>query len=369
MTLQILNTVLIVTAMNTILALVLVIAERFLANYGSCRIVINKEKELDVQGGSSLLSSLAGQKIFLPSACGGRGTCAYCKCKIKSGAGPVLPTEQALLTSEETDQQIRLACQVKVKEDLEIEIPEDLFRIQEFRAEVAVLKDLTHDIKLLRLKLIQPKTIRFKSGQYIQLQTKPYDGVKETAQRAYSMASPNYEKQSVDLIIRLVPDGICTTWVHQFLKMGETVTFIGPMGDFYLREGEGEIVMVAGGSGMAPMVSILMEMARNKNTRKITYLFGSVSKKDLFYVDEMRSLEKQLGNFTFIPVLSQPDPADEWKGETGLITVPLAAYLKKINIEAAQGYLCGSPGMVNACVKVMKENGLTHDRIFYDPFA
>ena len=369
MTMQILNTVLVVTAMNAVLALVLVIAERFLANYGTCRIVVNKEKDLDVRGGSTLLSSLGSQKIFLPSACGGRGTCAYCKCKVLSGAGPVLPTEQALLSSEEIDAQIRLACQVKVKEDIDIEIPEALFRIQEFQAKVAVLEDLTHDIKLLRLNLLLPDTIRFKSGQYIQLQTKPYNGVKEIAQRAYSIASPNYEKQTIDLIIRLVPDGICTTWVHQYLQLEETITFIGPMGDFYLREGDGEVVMVAGGSGMAPMASVLMEMAKNKNPRKVTYLFGAVSKKDLFYIDEMRNLEEQLENFTFIPVLSQPDPKDQWKGETGLITVPLAEHLKKIDSSTSQGYLCGSPGMVNACVKMMKENGLTHDRIFYDPFA
>ena len=232
-----------------------------------------------------------------------------------------------------------------------------------------LIKDLTYDIKLLQLKLLQPREILFKSGQYIQLQTKPYNGAKESVQRAYSMASGNDEYDSIDLIIRLVPEGICTTWVHQYLKKGEQVRIIGPMGDFYLREGDSEIIMVAGGSGMAPMISILKEMARNISTRKVTYFFGVVSLKDLFYMGEMKFLEKKLPNFTFVPTLSQPDPKDQWKGKTGLITVSLEDYLRKIDTTKVQGYLCGSPGMVNASVKVMKEHGITFDRIFYDPFA
>ena len=265
-----------------LLAILLVIAERYLANYGDCKVTINDEKEFVIKGGSSLLSSLNSQKIFLPSACGGRGTCAYCKCKVLEGVGTILPTEEPLLTPEEQKQNIRLSCQIKVKQDMRIEIPDELFNIKEFITKVAFIKDLTHDIKLVRFNLVEPKEIKFKAGQYVQLQSEPYNGVKESGSRAYSMASPAYEKNYVELMIRLVPEGICTTWVFNHLKEEAKARIIGPMGDFYLREGEGDIVMVAGGSGMAPMVSLLADMAKNKEQRKVTYFFGALTKRTCF---------------------------------------------------------------------------------------
>ncbi|MBN1782934.1 2Fe-2S iron-sulfur cluster binding domain-containing protein [bacterium] len=366
---KILLTVLIVTAMNAVLAVILVIAERFLANYGTVRIRINEDKTLEVQGGSSLLASLNSHKIFLPSACGGRGTCGYCKCEIQEGAGPLLPTEAPLLTETEIGTQIRIACQVKVREDMQIRIPEALFNIHEFSAEVMLLEDLTYDIKLCRLKLIDPPGIHFKAGQYIQLRTKPYDQVRESVSRAYSIASPAFRTDQVDLMIRLVPDGICTTWVHRVLKQGDRVTFVGPMGDFQVHGQHEEMVLAAGGSGMAPMVSILHDMAAKQVTRKITFFFGAVSRKDLFYIDEMKELEKSIPDFTFVPSLSSPDPGDQWQGETGLVTVSLERYLKIADCTQIQGYLCGSPGLINACVKVMEACGVTRDRIYFDPFA
>ena len=193
--------------------------------------------------------------------------------------------------------------------------------------------------------------------------------MKEVVQRAYSMASPAYEKNYVELMIRLVPEGICTTWVHHHLKEGDTVRLIGPMGDFQLHDGEGEIIMVAGGSGMAPMVSLLAEMAKNRETRKATYFFGALAKKDMFYLDEMAQFEKQLPNFKFAPALSAPEPDDNWDGEIGLITQPLEKHLKEIDTGKAQGYLCGSPGMINACIAIMKNFGITSERIFFDPFG
>jgi len=354
---------------SALLSILLVIAERYLANYGDCKVTINNEKVLIVKGGSSLLSSLSSQKIFLPSACGGRGSCAYCKCKVLEGVGPILPTEEPLLSADERKNNIRLSCQVKVKKDIKIEIADELFNIKEFKTSVAFIKDLTHDIKLIRFDLIEPNEIKFKAGQYVQLETQPYDGVKEVVQRAYSMSSPAYEKNYVELMIRLVPEGLCTTWVFKHLKEGDTVRIIGPMGDFHLRDGEGEIVMVAGGSGMAPMVSLLADMAKNKNNRKATYFFGALTKKDMFYLDEIAAFEKQIPNFKFVPALSSPAPDDEWDGEKGLITVPLENHLKKIDTSKAQGYLCGSPGMINACTTIMKNLGITSDRIFFDPFG
>lgn len=366
---KIIVTVAAIAGISGVLAILLVVAERFLANYGECKITINQEKELIVTGGSSLLTTLNTQKIFLPSACGGRGTCAYCKCKIIEGAGPLLPTEEPILSETEIGENVRLACQVKVKQDLKIEIPEELFNIRDFEAEVALIKDLTYDIKLLRLNLIDPMEITFKAGQYIQIQTKPYNGVKESVSRAYSIASPNFEKKHVDLMLRLIPEGICTTWVHQYLKEKEKVTIVGPMGDFYLRSGIGEIILVAGGSGMAPMVSLLEEIAAKKIKHKVTYFFGAVTQRNLFYTEEMAALQKKIHDFTFVPTLSNPEPEDDWSGETGLITEPLEKYIKDKDNSESQAYLCGSPGMINACIIILKKYGIRDDRIFFDPFA
>lgn len=366
---QILMTVAIVGGINTILAILLVAAERYLANYGEKTITINGDRKLTVTGGQSLLASLKSDQIFLPSACGGRGTCAYCKCQVQSGAGPLLPTEAPLLSKNEIAEGMRLACQVKVKEDLQIFIPEELFNIKEFQAEVAALDDLTHDIKLLRLKLINPKTIAFKAGQYVQLQTRPYPGVKDVVSRAYSIASSCQETDCIDLMIRRVPEGLCTTWVHDFLSVGDTVHFTGPMGDFYLKDGDGPIVMVAGGSGMAPIVSLLHDLYEKKDSRPAAYLFGAQTGRDLFYSDEMQAFEEKLPDFQFIPTLSRPQPEDQWTGKTGLITVTLAEHLASIDTGGAQAYMCGSPGMIKACNAVLNENGISSDRIFYDPFS
>lgn len=359
-----------ITGINAVIAILLVIAERFFANYGECNVSINDgSKKLSVPGGNSLLSTLNSEKIFLPSACGGRGTCAYCKCRVVEGAGPLLPTEEPLLNDEEISQQIRLACQVKVKQDIAIHIPDELFNIKEFTAKVSLIKDLTHDIKLVRFNLIDPPEINFVSGQYVQLQSQPYEHVKQSVSRAYSISSPSFEKNFIELIIRLVPEGICTTWVHFHLKEGDEVKFVGPMGDFRMHDGDGEFIMVAGGSGMAPMAAILAEMAKERNTRKGTYFFGAVSKRDLFYSDEMQTYQKDLPNFTYVPTLSQAKPEDNWQGQSGLITIPLEDYLTKIDTSTAQAYLCGSPGMINACVNIFKKHGVTDERIFFDPFA
>ncbi|MBN2093322.1 2Fe-2S iron-sulfur cluster binding domain-containing protein [candidate division KSB1 bacterium] len=367
---KIIITVAAMSAISGTLAILLVIAERFLANYGEVKISINEDaKKLVLQGGTSLLSALSSQKIFLPSACGGRGTCAYCKCKILSGAGTLLPTEAPLLTPFEIKNNIRLACQVKVKQDLNIEIPEELFNIKEFDSEVAFIQDLTYDIKLVRFQLMNPTEINFKAGQYVQLQNNPYEKVKERASRAYSIASPNYEKNYVDLMIRLVPEGIVTTWVHKHLKEKDRVKLVGPMGDFHLREGDGEIICVAGGSGMAPIVALLAEIASKKIPRKVVYFFGAVTEKDLFYLPEMEEFKKQIADFTFIPALSGANIGDEWKGERGLITVPLANYLQGKENSKTQAYMCGSPGMIKACSIVLQKYGLSEDRIFYDPFS
>jgi Na+-transporting NADH:ubiquinone oxidoreductase subunit F len=359
----------IVITILVLAGILILVVRRLLASYGKCQVLINGKKSIRVKKGAALFFALKDQKIFLPSACGGRGICGLCKCKVTEGGGPITIKEQSRLSASEIEGQIRLSCQVNIKRNLKIEIPEKLFDFREYEAEVVLLKSLTYDTKLLRLKLIQPDEIQFKPGQYVQLQSEPYPGVKESVSRAYSIASSPALTDSIDLIIRYVPEGICTTWIQQFLKEGDRVQFTGPMGEFCLHEGRGEIILVAGGSGMAPMVSLLHQIDSDKTRRKVTYFFGALAKKDLFYMDEMEQFQKKIPQFKFVPALSNPDSEGRWQGEIGLITQPLEKYLKTIDTKELQAYLCGSPGMIQACIKIFKNYGVTQDRIYFDPFA
>jgi Na+-transporting NADH:ubiquinone oxidoreductase subunit F len=352
----------------TALAALLLVAERVLVNYGTCVIDVNKgARRLEVTGGESLLASLKGEGIFVPSACGGRGTCAYCKLRIGAGGGPLAPTEAPLLTDEEIADGVRISCQVKVRNDLAIEIPEALFAIREYRGVVEGIRDLTHDIKQLRLRLVAPERIDFAAGQYIQLETPVYGDLAEPVYRAYSMSSPPDEPGAIELIIRRVPDGICTTWVFTLLAEGDEVTFNGPYGEFRLTDTDREMIWIAGGSGMAPFWSIVRDMKRRGLARKCTYFFGAVARRDLFLVDELRRLEEELDWFTFIPALSDPAPEDRWAGQTGLITEVVDRHVS--DGSGLEAYLCGSPGMIDAAIEVLRAKGVAEDRTFFDKFA
>jgi len=351
----------------TFLAVLMVIADNTIANYGEVKVTINESTDYRVPGGRPLLATLAEQKLFIPSACGGRGSCGLCKVKVESDIGEYLATELPWITAEEKPENIRLSCQVKVKKDLAIRIPEELFNVKEYRATVASLRDLTHDIKEVTLKLVDPPEINARAGQFIQFQVPEYELSSESVYRAYSLSSPPQRRDIVELEIRLVPNGICTTYVHQHLKEGEEVTINGPYGEFYLRDSEREIVFIAGGSGMAPIKAILLDMAEKQISRRARYFFGARSKRDLFLVEEMQELEGKLPNFRYIPALSAPAAEDNWKGESGLITDVLDRNLESgDNVEA---YLCGSPGMIDACVRVLTANGVPEELIFYDKFG
>ena len=312
------------------------------------------------------LSTLSEQGIFIPSACGGKATCGLCKVKIMDGAGPLLPTEEPYLSEQERADGYRLSCQVKVKQDLRLFIPEALFNIRAYTAKVTQIDRLTHDIKGVRLSLIEPETIRFKAGQYVQLYTKPYGKVKETVFRAYSMASVPSDNTAVELIVRQVPEGICTTFVHEALKVGDTVKISGPFGDFYLRGQAKDLIFIAGGSGLAPIRSLILDIIEKDLPYQMTFFFGAVTRKDLYYLDFFHDLARQHSQFTFVPALSSPAPQDQWEGETGLITDVVARYIDDGSDKEA--YLCGSPGMIQACLKVLSDKGITDDRIFYDKF-
>jgi Na+-transporting NADH:ubiquinone oxidoreductase subunit F len=355
--------------LSGVLATLLVLAERFLVNYGPCTIDVNRgAKRFEVTGGEMLLTSLRNEGIFLPSACGGRGTCAYCKCQIDEGGGPVAPTEEPLLTDQEVGSSVRISCLVKVRNDLSIVVPEQLLFVRQFRGVVERIRDLTYDMKELRIKLIQPDTIDFIAGQYVQLDTPPYASVRESVFRAYSMSSPPSEKNAIELIIRLVPGGICTTWVFTLLKEGDEVTFTGPFGDFRLSDTDREMLWVAGGSGMAPFWSIIRDMREKNVQRRCTYFFGAVGKRDLFLIDELRELEQELPWFTFIPALSEPNDGDHWDGETGLITEVVDRHVKD-SADEQEAYLCGSGGMIDAAINVLKGKNIPDERIFYDKFT
>ncbi len=359
--------VLIIAAIGAVLAALLVIAEFFLANYGQCKITINDEKELTVTGGASLLSTLNAEKIFIPSACGGRGTCAMCKLQVLDGAGSALPTEEPYLDKTELAENVRLSCQVKVRNDLKIQIPEELFAVKEYTATCSEIRDLTHDIKLFRFELIKPDSIEFVPGQYMQLLAPKYAKSKEEVYRAYSTASDPAEKNFIEMIIRLVPGGICTTYCFEYLKVGDTVKMTGPYGDFQLQDSDAEMIFIAGGSGMAPFVSILHQMKNQGIGRKATYYFGANLVKELFYLDEMKRFEEVLPNFRFVPVVYKPGEDESWNGETGLVTEAVQRNFS--DASNCQGYLCGSPGMIDASIKVLKQLGMKESQVYYDKFA
>jgi Na+-transporting NADH:ubiquinone oxidoreductase subunit F len=366
MVLDILVAVAIVSLIGTVLAALLSICEHFLADYGPCQININNERDITVKGGKDLLSMLTAEKIFISSACGGRGTCGLCKLKVLEGAGPLLPTEMPYLNKEETESNVRLACQVKVRNNLSIEIPKELLAVREYKCECTDIKDLTHDMKQFRLKLVEPKTIDFIPGQYIQLLTPVYEKSSEEVYRAYSISSDPASKDSIELIIKLVPGGICTTYCFKYLKVGDEMMFNGPYGDFRLSETDAPIVFIAGGSGMAPIKCILHDMKNTNNKRKATYYFGANKVNELFLLDKMKEFESDLADYRFMPVVANPQNNENWNGQTGLVTEAVKRTLK--NASDCESYLCGSPGMIDAAIKTLLELGMKEERIFFDKF-
>ena len=366
MLLTVLIAVGVVSSIGAGLAALLVVSEHFFNDYGPCSITVNEEREFTVNGGKNLLSVMVGEKLFIPSACGGRGTCGLCKLKVLEGAGPLLPTVEPYLEKEERESNVRLACQVKVRENLKVEIPKELLAIREYTCKCTDIKDLTHDMKQFRFELIEPESIDYIPGQYIQLLAPVYEKSNEEVYRAYSISSDPAQKNAIELIIRLVPGGICTTWCFEYLKVGDEVKLNGPYGEFRLSETEAPIIFIAGGSGMAPIKCMLHEMRNTSNERKATYYFGANKVKELCLGDQMKRFESELADFKFIPIVASPDEDEKWDGERGLVTEAVEQNLE--NAEECEAYLCGSPGMIDAAVALLKKLGVTEDRIFYDKF-
>jgi Na+-transporting NADH:ubiquinone oxidoreductase subunit F len=310
---------------------------------------------------------LREEKLFIPSACGGRGTCGLCKLKVLDGAGPLLPTEEPYLDKEERASNVRLSCQVKVRNDLKIQIPRELFSIREYASRTAAITDLTHDIKLFRFELTEPAKMDYIPGQYVQLLTPVYEKSGEEVYRAYSVASDPAEKGIVELIIRLVPGGICTTYCFDYLAEGQGARMNGPYGDFRLSSTEAPMIFIAGGSGMAPFRCILFHMRNTSNPRKAIYFFGANKVKEMFMVEEMQQFEKDLDGFEFVPVVAAPEEGETWDGEIGLVTQAVQRRFE--DASDYEAYLCGSPGMIDASIEVLKGLGVKESGIYYDKFA
>lgn len=358
-----------VVGISLILAIIISIAEHFLNDYGVCKLDINDgEKILEVEGGRMLLQSLAQEKIFIPSACGGKATCGLCKLRVAAGAGQILPTEEPYIEANEREEGYRLACQVKVKNDMKLYIPDELFNIREYVCKLESIKDLTYDIKELRLQLPEGDKIKFKAGQFMQFYTKPYGKIKEEVFRAYSISSNPSDDTHLEFMIRLVPDGIATGYVHTVLQEGDEVQVTGPYGDFYLRGEEGvqELIMVAGSSGMAPIASLVRDITERQLDYKIRFFFSVSTMKDVFYFDEMREYERLNPNFTFIPSVTRAKPEDGWTGETRRIPDIIREQVD--SPDGREVYMCGSPGLLGATVNVLHEIGFTNNEIFFDEF-
>ncbi len=344
------------------LAVILVVANKLFAEYEDVNLDVNEgEEEFVVEGGTTLLQSLTDNEIYIPSACGGQGSCGFCTAKVKEGGGPVLPTEEPMLTRQQLIDGVRLSCQVKVREDMKVEIEEKYLEVEKYEAEVISTKDVTPSIKEIIFDLKEPETIDFKAGQYVQVQV-PADG--DTVDRAYSIASEESVHDKVMLTVQLIEGGLGSTYLHE-LEVGEEVEFTGPFGDFYVQDTDATIVGVAGGVGLAPLRSIVFSLLEKGVDREIWLFYGARTLEDLYYHEDLEELAEEYDNFNYVPALDSSQP--EWEGEVGLITEVMKDYLEEG--EDMEGYLCGPPPMMDATIDLLTDYGVDEEDILYDDFS
>ncbi|HLT00070.1 MAG TPA: phenol 2-monooxygenase domain-containing protein [Acholeplasma sp.] len=340
--------------------LLVILLDKLLGGGGERKITVNKNNVVTISGDDTALNALTNNKIFLPSSCGGKATCGTCKFRLVDWHEPPKSTELSFLSKEEVEEGVRLACQVKVTQDIEIQVPESILNVKPFWGKVVEVEQLTHDIK--RVKFEMDEDFPFKPGQYLQI-TVP--GIETT--RAYSIASDSKDLRHPEVIIRLVPGGVATKFVHKALIVGDKIKITGPFGDFFLKEdSKRPIIMIAGGSGKAPIRSIIYKLMDQGMPRKATYFFGARTKKDLYYTDYFLDVAKKYPNFKYVPALSTPLPEDEWTLDEGLITDVVRRHTE--DLSGHEAYLCGSPGMIDACIKVLKEKGMPEEYIYFDKF-
>ena len=392
-----------------ILVGLLLLVEAKVVKKDDCVIVVNddEEKGLNIQGGTTLLSALSENKIFLPSACGGGGSCGTCKCVVEEGGRGLLPTEQAHLTRREKKGNVRLACQLKVKEDLKIRLPEEIFNVKKYNAIVVSNENVATFIKDLVLKLDPGAKLEFKAGAFIQIDIPEYElsfsefrcrvaerfrpewdafnlwglhlFTEEPIFRAYSLANPPSEKSMLRFTVRIATPppsvsealpGVGSSYIFN-MKPGDRVTLSGPYGEFFVKETDREMCFIGGGAGMAPLRShILHQLNTLKTKRKTSFWYGARSKKELFFEEEFKSLEKEYENFEFHVALSHPKPEDDWKGMTGFIHQCLQdkCLSKHDDPTEIEYYLCGPPMMIDSIDDMLDSLGVEPEMIAYDKF-
>lgn len=399
---------------NSLLVYIILYAKSKLTPSGLVKITINEKDELKSEAGSSLLATLSNEKIFLPSACGGGGTCGMCKCQVLSGGGQILPTETPYFTRKEQQANWRLGCQVKVKQDMEIIIPAKIMGIKKWECEVVSNNNVATYIKELVVKLPEGEFMDFESGCYIQIDVPEceidfkkdlykiddrfkddYDKfkiwdlkMKNTTPlfRAYSMANHPAEGNIIMLNIRLatppfdrikggfmdVNPGVASSYVFS-LKPGDKVDIAGPFGEFHIKPTKREMIYIGGGAGMAPLRSHLFHLfhTEKERDRKISYWYGGRSSKEIFYTNHFLAIEKEFPNFQYNIALSEPLPQDNWTGYTGFIhNVLFENYLKNHEApEDVEYYICGPPMMTAAVFKMLDDLGVPPENIAFDDFG
>ncbi|EGG28573.1 Na(+)-translocating NADH-quinone reductase subunit F [Aequoribacter fuscus] len=394
------------TAIVLALVLIILFARSRMVNSGAVNIVVNGEKTISVPAGGKLLQTLADSNLFLASACGGGGTCAQCKCIVKSGGGAMLPTEEGHFNRREAAEGWRLSCQTAVKQDMEIEVPEEVFGVKQWETTVESNDNVATFIKELILTLPEGENVDFRAGGYVQLERpaghvqysdfdigEEYRGdwerfgffnldskTDEPIIRAYSMANYPEEKGVVKFNIRIatpppgsqgIPAGEMSSWVFN-LKPGDKVKVSGPFGEFFAKDTDAEMVFIGGGAGMAPMRShIFDQLKRLGSKRKISFWYGARSLREMFYVEDYDTLAAENENFDWHVALSDPQPEDNWTGLTGFIhNVLYEQYLKDHPApEDCEYYMCGPPMMNAAVIKMLTDLGVEPENIMLDDFG
>ena len=387
----------------------LMAARQQLVATGDVTITINKDpdKALVTESGSTLLETLAANSIFIPSACGGKGSCGVCKVTVTDGGGAILPTERSHVSRGEERDCVRLSCQVKVKQDIEIEVPPEIFSVRQWRCKVRSNSNVATFIKELILELPAGEEVPFRAGGYIQIEapagTFQYDtfdiddeyrpdwdqfnlwkfGVTldEPVTRAYSMANFPDEGGVIMLNVRVAsppprapegtPPGKMTAYLFS-LSPGDEVTISGPFGEFFARDTAAEMVFIGGGAGMAPMRSHIFDQFRRlQTTRKVSFWYGARSLREAFYLDDFNQIQSECDNFEWHLALSEPLPEDHWKGKTGFIhQVLYDNYLSSHTApEDVEYYLCGPPMMLKACMEMLDSLGVERENILFDDFG
>ena len=394
-----------------LLVIVLLVAKSKLVPSGNVKLTINGEKEAEVPIGGTLLSTLQGENIYLSSACGGSGSCGQCRCRVVEGGGEILPTETGFFSRKEQKEHWRLACQTKVKEDMQVIVPESVFGVKEWECEVVSNRNVSTFIKEFVVKLPEGEVMNFQSGSYAQITIPPYDikyadsdidekfrgdwdhfdmwsltckNDTETI-RAYSMANYPAEGNIITLNVRIatppmdrathkwlpVSPGISSSYIFS-LKPGDKVRMSGPYGDFHIQDTDAEMLYIGGGAGMAPLRAQILHLFRTLHTgRKVSYWYGARSKKEIFYEEDFREIEKQFPNFSFHIALSDPQPEDNWTGYVGFIhQVIYDNYLKDHDApEDIEYYMCGPGPMANAVKKMLEDLGVERSQLFFDDFG